>query len=124
MTAGEDEDEDGDVAETNTSRESMSLHDSSECNSSSDGGDSDVSSENASHVAEGSYVVVKFTTKTTTSFYVGLVTEECDDESGDDFTIKFMRKSAKSNNTFVIPDNADISAIDANAIVRKLKKPR
>lgn len=65
------------------------------------------------------FVLVKFTTRKTISHAVGCVIKVLD---GTEFSIKFLKKSQKTNN-FLYPEQDDISDVTLDDIVMKLPPP-
>ncbi|KAK9712681.1 hypothetical protein QE152_g24762 [Popillia japonica] len=66
----------------------------------------------------GDLVLVKFSTKKTTKYYVGQIKEI---DNHDDYRVKFLRKKTDSQ-LFYYPDIEDMGNVTASDIIMKLRQ--
>lgn len=93
---------------------------------SSDDSDEDYSNEqfdfDTETVKSGDFVVVKFATKKSLMYYVGVLLSDVNDEGCCD--INFLRKSHRRQLSFVWPTVEDTASVEKENIVMKLPEPQ
>lgn len=71
-------------------------------------------------VAVGDFVLVKFETKKSVSFYIGIVLNEQDEDG--DIEVEFLRKSGKMEGRFIRPNVPDLSSVALTNVKLKLTR--
>jgi hypothetical protein len=84
--------------------------------------DSPIDHDVQKYPSSGNFVVVEFATKKRKLHYVGFILGR-EGEGSDEWTVKFMRKVAGSSDTFVFPDQDDISPVNLSDIKDTLLSP-